>query len=73
MASIRLAAVVAFISGILSGNPELLLGLIPYLPEGPYRVIAAVAVSVIVFVIPTMARLIRKEPCPPVELKPDAS
>jgi hypothetical protein len=70
-ASVQLAAAVAIIAGILTANPGLLLGLIGYLPEGSWRTVASVGVSVTVFVLPTLTRLLHKEPCPEGE-KPNA-
>jgi hypothetical protein len=59
-ASIQLAALAGILAGILSANPGLLLGLISHLPTGPWRTLTAIGVAVIVFVIPTLARLIEK-------------
>lgn len=63
-ASVKLAAAVAVLAGVLTANPGLILGLIPYIPDGPWRVVATVGVTTIVFIIPTLTRLLRKEPCP---------
>lgn len=55
--SVKLAAVVAILAGLLAGNQSIALGLIYFLPDGPWRVVIAIAVSVIVFVIPTITRM----------------
>ncbi len=64
-ASIQFAALVAILAGIMSANPGMLLGLINYLPVGPMRTVAAVFVSLVVFVIPALTRILQKKPCPP--------
>lgn len=58
--SVKLAAVVAILAGLLAGNQSIALGLIYFLPDGPWRVVIAIAVSVIVFVIPTITRMIQQ-------------
>lgn len=57
LASVWLAGVVAIIAGILTANPNLLLGLIGYLPEGNARYIASAVVTLLVFVVPVIVRL----------------
>lgn len=64
-ASIQFAALVAVLSGILAANPGMVLGLINALPVGPMRTIAAIAVSIVVFVVPALTRVVQKAPCPP--------
>lgn len=64
LASVRLAAIVAVITGALTGHPELLLGLLPYLPDGPWRIVASGFIAAIVFIVPTLTRLLQKKPCP---------
>lgn len=59
-ASVQLAALVAVLAGIMTANPGLLLGLIQFLPSGTMRTVAAVGVSIVVFVIPTISRLIEQ-------------
>jgi hypothetical protein len=61
LASVQLAALVAIVAGIITANPALALGLIGFLPTGPMRVLVAVGVAIVVFVIPTATRLIRKD------------
>lgn len=61
LASVRLAAVVAVLAGLLTANPGLALGLIGFLPTGPWRALAAVGVTLVVFIIPTLTRLLKKE------------
>jgi hypothetical protein len=64
-ASVRLAAAVAILAGVLAANPGLILGLISHLPQGMWRTLASVIVTLVVFIIPTLTRLLKKEPCPP--------
>lgn len=62
LASVRLAALVAILAGIITANPSLALGLIAFLPGGFWRVVVAIGVSIVVFVIPTLTRVLKKEP-----------
>ncbi|KPL67400.1 hypothetical protein SZ64_04335 [Erythrobacter sp. SG61-1L] len=55
--SIRIAAIAAIVAGVLTAHPTLLLGLIGFLPNGIWRTALAAGVSLVVFVIPTLARL----------------
>lgn len=59
-ASVQLAALVALLAGVMTANPGLLLGLIQFLPTGATRTIAAIGVSIVVFVIPVISRLIEQ-------------
>jgi hypothetical protein len=72
-ASVRLAALVGIVSGVLTASPELLLGLIGFLPEGRLRLGLSVGVALIVFGLPTLVRIFRKEPCDEPADKPTAS
>lgn len=55
--SVRIAAIAAIVAGVLTASPGLLLGLIGMLPQGIWRTVIAGAVSLVVFVIPTLARI----------------
>lgn len=66
--SVRLAAVAGIVAGVLSANPGLLLGLITYFPAGMIRNLAAAAIGVLVFAVPTIVRLMQQ----PAKGKPDA-
>jgi hypothetical protein len=55
---VRLAALAGAAAAVLAANPSLLLGLIGFLPSGPWRTVASVGVGLIVFAIPTLIRLI---------------
>lgn len=58
MWSVKLAAVTALLATILAGNQSIALGLIYFLPDGPLRILVAIAIGVIVFVVPVLTRLI---------------
>lgn len=58
--SVKLAGLVAIVAGLLAANPDIAIGLIYFLPDGPWRVVIAIAVSVIVFVIPTITRMVKQ-------------
>lgn len=68
-ASVQLAALVALAAGFLTQFPTVLQGLTLYVPER-WRPVAAIALALVAFIVPTAARLLRKKPCP--EVKPDA-
>jgi hypothetical protein len=55
--SVRLAAVAGAVSAALTAEPAILLGLINMLPHGPLRWVVAGAVGILVFALPTVARL----------------
>lgn len=55
--SIRLAALAAVLAGVFTAAPGLLLGLLAYLPDGPWRTVCAVLIGVVTFVIPAWSRL----------------
>lgn len=55
--SVRIAGIAAIVAGVLTASPGLLLGLIGMLPQGRWRTVSAIAVALVVFVIPTLARL----------------
>ena len=58
MWSVKLAAVTALLATILAGNQSIALGLIYFLPDGPLRILVAVIIGVVVFVVPVVARLV---------------
>lgn len=56
--SVKLAAFVSAMSAVLTAQPELLIGLIGVIPVEPLpRLIMAVAVGIIVFLFPFLARV----------------
>jgi len=57
MASVQLAAAAAILAGVLTANPHLALGLIAFIPPGPLRYLLAAGVGLVVFALPTIARL----------------
>lgn len=54
--SVRFAAIAAAVVGAVTAQPQILLGLLAYVPDG-WRPVAAVLAAVISFVIPTVLRL----------------
>lgn len=61
MASIRLAAAVSALVTLLSGNPDLLLGIISFMPADPVdRALMAAGVGLIAFFGPSALRLWRQ-------------
>lgn len=58
--SVRLAAVAAALAATIVASPQLLLGLIAFVPEG-WRWLAAILTGIITFVVPTLARVIKQE------------
>lgn len=59
--SVQLAALFAILAGLLTANPGLVLGLVGMLPSGLWRWAIAALIAIIVFVIPTLARLWQQE------------
>lgn len=55
--SVRLAAAAGVLAGAIAADPTVLPGLLAHLPEGRLRNVAAVAVGLIVFLAPVVARL----------------
>jgi hypothetical protein len=55
--SVRLAAVAGAVSAALTAEPSILLGLINMLPQGPLRWVVAASVGILVFAVPTIARI----------------
>jgi len=61
MASIRLAAAISALVTLLSSNPDLLLGIINFMPADPVaRALMAVGVGLITFFGPSALRLWRQ-------------
>lgn len=59
--SVRIAGIAAIVAGVLTASPSLVLGLIGMLPQGPWRTVMAVGVGTVVFVIPTLARIVKQK------------
>lgn len=59
--SVKLAALTAILAAIVASNQTIALGLIYFLPEGPWRVVAGIGIGLVVFVIPTVVRLVKQE------------
>ena len=55
--SVRVAAVAGAVSAALTAEPAILLGLIKMLPQGPFRWVVAAGVGILVFAVPTIARI----------------
>lgn len=58
--SVKLASVTAILATILAANQSIALGLIYFLPDGPLRLVVAVIIGVVVFVIPVATRLVQQ-------------
>lgn len=54
--SVRLAAMFAVVAGVLTASPVIAIGLIDFLPRGTLRIVIAVFVAVVVFVIPVLTK-----------------
>ena len=59
--SVKLAALTAILAAIVASNQTIALGLVYFLPEGPWRIVAGIGIGLVVFVIPTVARLVKQE------------
>lgn len=59
--SVKLAALTAILAAIVASNQTIALGLVYFLPEGPWRVVAGIGIGMVVFVIPTVVRLVKQE------------
>lgn len=71
--SVRINLVWGILATVLAANVPLLLGLIAFMPNGPLRYAVAGFVGFVVFIVPTLARLMHQEKLAPVcEDKPDA-
>jgi hypothetical protein len=57
LASVWLAALAGALSAVIVANQGLALALIGYLPSGFGRTLVAVAIGMVVFVVPTITRL----------------
>lgn len=58
--SVKLAALTAILAAIVASNQTIALGLVYFLPEGPWRVVAGIGIGLVVFVIPTVVRLVKQ-------------
>ena len=58
--SIKLAAVTAILATVIASNQSIALGLVYFLPDGPWRIVAGICIGLVVFVIPTMTRLMKQ-------------
>lgn len=59
--SVRLAAIAGIIAAVLSASPGLLTWLVnEFFPDGPLRVVVSAGIGIVVFVIPTLARLMQQ-------------
>lgn len=61
LGSVKLAALAGVLATILASNQSIALGLIYFLPVGPLRIVAAVAIGLVVFVIPTIKTMIERK------------
>lgn len=59
--SVKLAALAGVLATILAANQSLALGLIYFLPVGPLRIVVAVGIGLVVFVIPTLRTMIERK------------
>ena len=60
--SVRLAALAGLVVAYLMEHPEHLDALTGMLPDGPWRTLGSVALGLIVFGVPTGARLVKQGP-----------
>lgn len=60
--SVRLAAAAGTLSALLVANQALVLSLLSYLPkDGFARVLIAVSIGIVVFLVPTVAVLLKQQ------------
>lgn len=57
LASVWLAGLAGVLSTVIVANQGLALGLLAYLPGGFARTMVAVAIGMVVFIVPTITRL----------------
>lgn len=57
--SVRMAALAGVVAGALVAQPQILTGLVAYVPER-WRPLASALAGVVVFAAPTIARLIKQ-------------
>lgn len=60
--SIRLAMIAGLVGGYLAANPETTQALLALLPDGPARTLAGAGIGLLIFALPTVARLARQKP-----------
>lgn len=58
--SVKLAAVAGILAAVIASNQSIALGLVYFLPEGPWRIVTAIGIGVVVFVIPTITRMMKQ-------------
>jgi len=58
--SVKLAAVAAILAAVIASNQSIALGLVYFLPDGPWRIVAGIGIGLVVFVIPTITRLMKQ-------------
>lgn len=61
LGSVKLAALAGVLATILASNQSIALGLIYFLPVGPLRIVVAIAIGLIVFVIPTVRTMLERK------------
>jgi hypothetical protein len=71
LGSVKLAFVAATIATVLTASPVIAIGLISFIPNGGARVFVAAFVGLIVFVIPTITRIIKKKTEPECDEQPE--
>lgn len=58
--SVKLAAVAGILAAVIASNQSIALGLVYFLPEGPWRIVTAIGIGMVVFVIPTITRMMKQ-------------
>lgn len=58
--SVKLAAVAGILAAVIASNQSIALGLVYFLPEGPWRIVTAIGIGIVVFVIPTITRMAKQ-------------
>lgn len=58
--SVKLAAITGILAAVIAGNQSIALGLVYFLPEGPWRIVTAIGIGIVVFVIPTITRMAKQ-------------
>lgn len=64
LASMQVLAVASALVGFIIANPTFLFSAIAFVPD-EFRVPAAIAAALLVFVLVAATRLVKKKPCPP--------
>ncbi len=58
--SVKLAAVAGILAAVIASNQSIALGLVYFLPEVPWRIVTAIGIGIVVFVIPTITRMAKQ-------------